>query len=72
LRRSHTKNNHGDKKSEELGGSDMEPRDRAEHSTSHHRKAIPATRQPRRRPFVITLDVEGAKKLRDLLRERLG
>jgi hypothetical protein len=43
----------------------MEPRNRAEHSTS---KAIPATRQPRRRPFVITLDAEGVKKLRNLLR----
>jgi len=50
----------------------MEPHNRAEHSTSHHREAIPATRQPRRRPFVITLDGDGAKKLRDLLMERLG
>jgi len=50
----------------------MEPRNRAEYSTNHHHEAIPATRQPRRRSFVITLDGEGAKKLRDLLTERLG
>lgn len=50
----------------------MEPRNHAERSTSNRRKAIPARCQPRRGPFVITLDTEGAKKLRDLLRERLG
>jgi hypothetical protein len=50
----------------------MEPRNRAKHSTNHHRKAIPAPCQPRREPFVIALDGDGAKKLRDLLRERLG
>jgi len=50
----------------------MEPRNRAERSTSHHRKAIPAPCQPCRGPFVITLDVDGARKLRHLLAERLG
>jgi hypothetical protein len=50
----------------------MEPRNRTEYSTNHHRKAFPETCQLRRRPFVIILDEDGAKKLRDLLTEWLG
>lgn len=75
----------------------MEPYNRAEHPTNHHRKAIPATCQLHRGPVgftnlmvskkrdgtivldphvtgscVVSLDENGAARLRDLLTEWLG